>query len=213
MYDLYKEENEQILQERLIAPVEQYLDLNQWGFELQYKNSRDGYVAIYNSPSCRLRCSLSHDPRDKDDTITFEYSRIHAPDEEYYMVYQGENCLAWHAFYLGHVGQFLDGIEPRILARARIEQTNLLSQASKTFEESESSKGLRNPIWGLRLEAFIWDYYGNSLFELFDVRHPQKWAAYRRYLTEFYNELSTDPLWKKELAEWPDWKPFPWQVC
>ena len=213
MFDLYNEDNERIIQERLIALVEKYLNPEQWEFKLQYKNYKKGYVAIYNSPSCRLRCSLSHDPRDKNDAITFDYGRKHAPDEEYYLKYQGENCLAWHAFLTNYVGQFLDGIEPQALARARIERTDMPSEGRKRFEEKEKANGLLSPMWGLQSEAFIWEYYGNNLFELFDMRYPKKWAAYRNFLTEFYTGLAQDFKWKKRLAEWPNWKPLPWQVC
>ena len=213
MFDLYKEDNERIIQERLIALVEEYLNLAQWEFKLRYKSYIKGYVAIYSSPSCLLRCSLSHDPRDKYDAITFEYGRKHAPNEEYYMVYQEENCLAWHAFLRNYVGQFLDGVEPRTLARARIEHIDMPSEGRKRFEESEKAKGLLSPIWGLQSEAFIWEYYGRNLFEQFDLRYPKKWAEYRKFLAEFYDELSTDSNWKKRLDEWPKWKPLPWQVC
>lgn len=213
MFDSYKAEHEKILQDRLIRRAEQYLDLKRWMFKLNYKSYSNGYVAIYDSSFCRLRCSLSLDPRDKDDTIGISYGRSHAPDENNYIVYQGKNCQVWHDFLMGYVGQFLDGITPHKLARARIEHISIPSRARKAFEENAMGKELRSPVWGLRLEEFAWEYYGNDLFELFDIRRSEKWEEYRHFLIELYNELIKNPNEKKILDERPQWKPFPWQVC
>ena len=33
----------------------------------------------------------------------------------------------------------------------------------------------------------VWDCYGENFFELFDLRHPDRWVQYREFLKEFYN--------------------------
>jgi hypothetical protein len=213
MHEHYKSEQEKILEERLIQIIEKFLDLKQWEFKLSYKSYKNSYVVIYDSPSCRLLCSLSHDPRDKKDSIAFNYGRSHAPNDNHYMVYRGENCHAWHSFTKDYIGQFLDGVKPRTLARARMGRINIPSRAREAFDRSKTNEELSGPIWGLQLTAFTWGYYGNSLFNLFDLSYPERWEKYRYFLSEFYDELSKEPTWKELFVDKPEWKPFPWQVC
>jgi hypothetical protein len=206
-------EAKKILQEGLVQRLEQNLDLNQRGFVLSYKSHQNGYVVIYDSPKCRLRSYLSRDPRDKDDTIGISYGRSHAPDEEAYYVYLGENCLAWHHFIGSYIGQFLDGTSPQELAHARMENLWVPCNGEKEFKEREIGNELRSPVWGLHLEQFFWNYYGDNLFNLFDLRYPQQWKDYRHFLREFYDEINKDPKQKAIYDNRPVWMPRPWQVC
>ena len=105
MREIFNLDNEQIIQQYLIKPVEQYLDLERWGFKLSYASYQNGYEVIYDSSRCRLSCSLDFDPRDEDDSILTSYGRLHAQNEERYMRYQGEKCKIWHDIVIGYVGQ------------------------------------------------------------------------------------------------------------
>ena len=213
MRRIFTLDREQVIQEYLIQPVEQYLDLERWGFKLNYITQPRGYVVIYDSNYCRLRCSLSFDPRDEYDSILTSYARLHAPDEEWYMVYKDEKCEAWHDIVIGYVGQFLDGMSPHELGQLINKRIRVPCQATNKFEEEWLDKGLRNPIWGLMLDQSIWDYYDERLFELFDLQQSELWEKYRQFLQELYIELQKDPIRKAQLEDKPDWKPYPWQVC
>ena len=81
------------------------------------------------------------------------------------------------------------------------------------IEKNKTNEELSSPIWSLRLTAFTWEYYGNSLFKLFDMSYPERWKEYRYFLSEYYDELSKEPSWKKLFVDQPGWKPSPWQVC
>ncbi len=63
--------------------------------------------------------------------------------------------------------------------------------------------------YSLALEGFIWEYYGERLFSLFDLSQPERWEQFRRFLREYY-ELTDDDLisWDLQL-----WGIPPWQVC
>lgn len=213
MLNLHKSENEEILQDRLINRVEDHLNLKHWGFTLDYKSYTNGYVAIYNSSICRVQFTLTLDQREKNDSITIEYGRSHAPNDKNFMVYQGENCLAWHDLFLGYVGQFLDGVAPHDLAHARIERKRFPSKARKAFDDNGIGIGSQSPIWGLQIEHFTWEYYGEKLFTLFDLNNSSQWNAYISFLFDFYTELKTDPVEKKIIDKRPSFKPLPWQVC
>ena len=58
------------------------------------------------------------------------------------------------------------------------------------FQQSELGKSLtgvrRQPEWLIRMHAAVWEYYGNRLFELFDLRHPELWDEYTQFTKEFY---------------------------
>ena len=129
------------------------------------------------------------------------------------MIYQGEKCEAWHDIVTGYVGQFLDGMSPRELGSLRNKRIRVPCQAIIKFEEEWSGKGLHSPIWGLMLDQSFWDYYGEHLFELFDLRQSKLWDEYRQFLQELYIELQKNPKTKARLDKKPDWKPYPWQVC
>ena len=213
MRRIFSLDREQVIQEYLIQPVEQYLDLERWVFKLSYIKQPRGYVVIYDSNYCRLRCSLSFDPRDEYDSILTSYARLHAQNEERYLIYQGEKCEAWHSIITDHIGQFLDGMSPRELGQLRNKRIWVPCQAESKFEEEWLDKDLSNPIWGLMLNQAVWDYYGERLFELFDLRQSELWEEYRQFLQELYIELQKDPKRKAQLEDKPEWKPYPWQVC
>ena len=57
--------------------------------------------------------------------------------------------------------------------------------------------GLENTVddieYSLRYHAAIWDYYGNRLFELFDLRQPELWEQYTQFVKEFYDRHRHSP--------------------
>jgi hypothetical protein len=62
-------------------------------------------------------------------------------------------------------------------------------------------------------EGSVLNYYGDRLFNLFDMRHPEYWEGYRYYLRGLYDELNKDPKQKEIYDNRPEWMPQPWQVC
>jgi len=62
------------------------------------------------------------------------------------------------------------------------------------FEQSKMELGLewQQPEWLTRIHSSIWEHYGERLFELFDIRHPELWEKYIDFLKE-YDRLNNFP--------------------
>jgi hypothetical protein len=171
------------------------------------------YVFLYDSSSCRVRSYLSFDIRDGA-YLGISYGRMHAPNTDMYLEWNGKKQIAWHQFVAGYIGPFLDGIPVDDLAQIEMKKRySYISKAEDLFRSSEESKKLNGVDWTLGFEATIWDYYGDQLFNLFDIRIPKNWEEYCRFMESLYNELKTNQKEKETLEKRPDWMPYPWQVC
>jgi len=168
-------------QSRLIDRLERYLDFERWGFELSYAKPLLGPV-IYDSPMCRLKFTLSME-RDGDEIATY-YGRKHAPDDEGIIDWQGERCFCWHNLWVLNVTEFLEGYTT---AQAVERRRNKLDTPERiAFKGTELGQRLSSPEWGVALEAFIWERYGEKLFSLFDLGQPNRWAELRRFVREYH---------------------------
>lgn len=98
------------------------------------------------------------------------------------MIWNGEECHAWHKLRLALL--FLDGRSPA--QAANMKGSSLLT--STYYEDEYRQKfNRRQPEWLLSMHMEIWEHYGKSFFELFDVRRPDLWERYRQFLKEFYD--------------------------
>jgi hypothetical protein len=49
------------------------------------------------------------------------------------------------------------------------------------------------PELTLAMHKSIWKTYGQNLFELFDLRRPDLWEQYRKFLKEYYDIKGRSP--------------------
>ena len=196
------------IQSGLIDRLERYLDPAHWGFRLSYVHQLTGRKVIYDSPACRVKFSLLIDVREGDSIQTW-YARSHVPDDaDLLMEWQGERCFAWHNIRLDPFWQFLEGISASEAAEHL--RAKIYWSVGQAFRETELGRSLRGPDASLALHAYIWQHYGERLFSLFDIRRPDLWEEFRRFLREYYELLPNHPFIRRNQEVWgiP-----PWNVC
>lgn len=176
--------------ERKVDPIQEMLRLIQhfskldtWGFteSFQSTTTKDKQL-IYDSEWCRISIVWGGWDPLAGNTISIYYGRLHAPNESATMSWNDEKCHAWHRFE--HALHFLDGRSP--VEAAKLNYSTPLT--SKYFEEEISQNShRRQPERLMKMHSDVWDYYGQSFFELFDLRQPDLWERYRGFLKEFYD--------------------------
>jgi hypothetical protein len=157
----------------------QYLPLDQVGFHEAYRGEKN---LILNSEWCRIRLNASWEANpyaqyDGDYILWIYYGRLHAPDDEWEMKWQGEVCECW----LGPLHYFYDFIHEAFPRKGRPTRR----EVRKDFDKVE--RKFPNPIhWRLALEAEYWKHYTPELFYLFDLRRPELWEQYCAWLKARY---------------------------
>jgi len=155
------------------------LPLACWGFAESYRRFKSYFNAklIYDSDMCRIRIGWGWE-RESGNQIAISYGRLHAPNDEITMKWNGEICLAWHSPFRAFF--FLDGVmTSRFVVHPIVDE----------FRKSEifnKLAGKRDGRIGLAYHAFIWERYAPRLFELFDLRRPELWNQYREFLRVCY---------------------------
>lgn len=191
----------------LIDRLERYLDLDRWGFRLTYVDPRHDKV-VYASSACRVKATLLIDRREGD-AVQLKYARSHAPDDvELLMEWQGERCFAWHNIMVAPYWEFLEGFSAGEAAehlRARVRWP-----LHAAFSATELGGSLQGADWSVAQEGYLWQHNGERLFSLFDVRKPELWEEFRRFLREYYELLPDHPFIRRHLQMYgiP-----PWNVC
>ncbi len=113
-------------------------------------------------------------------SISICYGRLHAPNESATMIWNGEECYAWHK--LKPAIHFLDGRSPLETSKAGSSH----SLTDKYYEDEYRKQfHKRQPEWLMKMHMGIWQHYDKIFFELFDLRRPDLWEQYRRFLREF----------------------------
>jgi len=149
-------------------------------------------AVIYDSPRCRMRLSPAFERDREKGSVYCDYGRLHAPDEGLYMDWQGERCIAWHAINYEKYYWFLEGCTPEEAAEHYRRRSR--RPARVAFEASELGRRLHGIEWSVALKGFEWEYYGERLFSLFDLRQPERWEALRRFLQEYFRLVPQHPL-------------------
>jgi len=175
----------------LVQMLEQAIDFKRWGFQQIFLGISEKFPpsVIYDSEWCRVRfIYFEPDPRDQYKKITSMYGRLHAPVNENVIIWNREKCYCWHSIELAL--NFLEGLSPKDLTGK--------SETPRIMEKFYQP-GIQN-ILGLdhiatsdvqpevmaRMHASIWDHYGQELFNLIDLRHPELWEQYRFFIKEYY---------------------------
>lgn len=177
---------------KFLAFLESKMDFSRWEFRLTHSDfSRNGVSrAIYDSELCRVDFDLYNERYGpENDELHVQYGRLHAPDTEAFIVWNGEKCRCWHySIFLPVL--FLEGFTPEEVASRKAQEGSLpLPPILAAQEQSEANIELRQtypPAAVLAREALIWDHYGVRFFELFDLREADLWDSYRRFVEEYY---------------------------
>lgn len=166
--------------EIFIDYVEKKLPLEKWGFSKSPQLSTGD--VIYDSEFCRVKFELSQfNYHPLLETIIY-YGRLHAPNNEKHISWNGEKCLCWHSNI--HITlPFIEGINAQQLADGNAGEiwqslVNNLKVDYPSFDYLE---------YPLRFHAKIWEHYGENLFSIFDLRKPEIWEKYSKY-SSVYNE-------------------------
>lgn len=185
-----KEDSEEI-GKAVLKLIENNLEIKRWGFRLAFTNftKASNIKAIYNSEWCRLRFMFSYMRYPHADELSIDYGRLHAPDEEPFMIWNGEECRCWHSILVPL--RFLDNMTPTA-AYKQVMVDKAVPIIVRNFTESHQGKKLLNeypPKHEIVLNNTLWKHYGKRLFELFDLRRPDLWEEYRRFTSEYYRLL------------------------
>ena len=191
MINLYEKseipETSEDLGKAVVQLIEDNLDIGKWNFKLSFRDfSRRSYQkVIYDSTYCRVNISFSRQRLPKYDELSVYYGRLHAPNEAAIMKWQGQECHCWHRRV--DPLRFLDGLSPQEAFQQ--EKMHKLPDVVKEFYNSDEGMKLREkytPKYTIVLESLIWRYYGQRLFDLFDLNQPVLWRKYQEFLKEYY---------------------------
>ncbi len=177
----------------MVGLVENFSNLKSLGFNKNFQQI-DKKVVIYSSEQCKIKLVWGGWDMSAGNTISIYYGRTHAPNEELKMLWNGEECHAWHRFeYAIH---FLDGTSP--VEAAKLNYSTPVT--SKYFTDEMNSKfPRRQPEWLMQMHMEVWAHYGNNFFDLFDLRRPDLWAQYREFLKLMYDIQGRLPFIKPPL--------------
>ena len=174
--------------ERNIDPIQEMLrlvkdvsTLGNWGFKESYRSVTDNRL-IYDSRLCRIKIVWGGWDPLGGNSISIYYGRLHAPNDNITMTWDGEECHAWHS--IKPTIHFLDGRSP--LEASKMRASHPLTD--KYYEDEYLKKfHRRQPEWLLKMHMDIWKHYDKSFFELFDLQKPDLWRQYQIFLKEFYD--------------------------
>ena len=189
--DSQKSEQGEDVGQALMQMIEQNLNLAGWKFRLTFTkfHQTSNIKIIYDSEWCRTKFMFSRQHTPQHDELSIEYGRLHAPNEDPYMAWQGEKCRTWHNVIVPL--RFLDGLSiSEAVQQAKIQKES--PTAIEKFRKSELGKRLFDeypPKASIVMHSVLWEHYGQRLFELFDLRRPDLWEKYRIFIKEYYRLL------------------------
>jgi hypothetical protein len=176
-----------------IEMLEHVLDFKTWGFRLAYTHiypiGHPPYV-IYDSEKCRVKFALM--PGDRYQSgfdMSVYYGRSHAPNVGDIITWNGEECWSWHR--VNEAINFLDGLSPQQAVDQAKVKRQWWPDVPWQFLQTEVAKKLMingdfTPELWVNMQKVIWTHYGERLFDIFDVRHPDLWEQYVLFAREYY---------------------------
>jgi hypothetical protein len=184
---LYKEEIEHIINNEFpwyIKTLESCFDFKRWGFQMIYSGpvSNTHPTIIYESKICRVRFiwEVRNDERVRSETARILYGRLHAPMFQSVMDYNGEKYYCWHN--VDKALCFLDGLTPQEAFNNTKSPVFMWD-----FYTANKNRGWRDAEREVRMQAAVWEHYGQSLFDIFDLNRPDLWQQYVNFLKGFYS--------------------------
>ncbi len=180
-------------EERNIDPIaemtriaQSILSLPERGFKETYRSVNSGEL-IFDSTMCRISLTWGGWDQIGGNSMHIHYGRLHAPNESITMQWQGEECRCWHD--LDYILHFLDRRTPAEAAKLDVSHPT-----TDTFYKAEVTQNFRRrqPEWLAEMQVTIWNQYGQSLFDLFDIRKPELWQRYQQFLKDVYDIQGRD---------------------
>ena len=167
------------LLQTFITYVERNLSLKKWSFHKSTLIPKE-LTVIYNSEFCRVKFTLRGSDYGPLYASFIHYGRLHAPDNEPYMIWKGEKCPCWHfdSNTLKLTLPFLEGLSPQKIAMENAE----------FWQSRENSLGAYPADrieYPLILHSKIWERYGEKLFSVFDLRQSALWEEYSIFIYEY----------------------------
>jgi hypothetical protein len=177
----------------LIRIGENILSLTLLGFKESYRSAKPGKI-IYDSEWCRISLIWGGWDQSDGNSINIRYGRLHAPNEKLTFSCKGEDFRCWHR--VEHPMHFLDGRTPADVAKLGYSHFLITPFYDKEILQKYSR---RQPEWLAEMHLTIWQHYGQKLFELFDLRKPEYWQQYQRFLKEVYDIEGRNPAIRPSL--------------
>lgn len=175
----------------LVQTIMERLNFEKWGFTIQIFPS--GTLSAYSSAihfqskSCKIRIWTFRDRPYEEPEIYFRYGRLHAPDGNQMMTWNGEECYCWHDhLFLYIVLGYLDGLSPKEVAKKGFPH---YPEVISKFNQ-EARGGLSQHERFVRYHNMIWSHYGQRLFDIFDIRLPNLWKQYVDFYREFRSQVT-----------------------
>lgn len=194
---------------RILEALGKYLKPENRGFQLVFT----GVLPLsapsihYESTQCKMKITYNRDRPYEDIEMHISYGRQHARFDKQIIEWNNERCYCWHSLEGGVILNFLDGLSPSDMNNEEFR----VPRVSKIFYDAN-----QNTNWGpaeflSRKHAFLWEYYGQRLFNLFDLNYPDLWKEYTRFLEEYYAHYN-ERVRQRKLVAIP-FNPPRHQVC
>jgi hypothetical protein len=197
---------------KVLQEIEEFLRPNDYGFELVHVGAVPNTLPsiLYQSKQCKLRIQSLRDRPYEEIEIYPRYGRLHAPLDKETIIWNDDKCYCWHSLEWDPVLNFLDGLSPAEIVNRDFElpraikvftesikeekykeEIRALQRFSESIKEEKDKEKLSSEMWSRakyfsKKHAFLWKYYGQRLFDLFDLNHPDLWEEYRHFLKEYY---------------------------
>ncbi|SRR5258706_5234869 len=166
----------------LVKLLETHIDFEKWGFRQTFYGIAQEFApsVIYDSQGCRVRFVWQIADHQDGPTLDIRYGRLHAPNHQRFMVWNGIDCHCWHHL-LDNVLSFLDGLSPQ----EAVEKNREMAYINQ-FAQQNKGNQWPHIEWTVRLHSSIWEHYEHHLFDLFDFRYPDLWEKYTQFNREYY---------------------------
>ncbi len=174
---------------KILQEIEKNLRPNDHGFELIHVGAVPNSLPsiLYQSKQCKLRIQSLRDRPHDGIELYVHYGRLHAPLDKDVIEWNNDKCYCWHSLLNGQVLNFLDGVSPIDL----VSGDYVTPRGYKEFSESNKEAKWWSPPKSLsKRHAFLWKYYGQRLFNLFDLNYPNLWDDYRNFLKDYYKQYN-----------------------
>jgi hypothetical protein len=179
------------------------LPLKEFGFNTsaRFVLATTNPTVVYDSEWCRIAFNWERWEVYRGNSIDVTYGRLHAPDGSATMKWKGEECYCWSSkMGVRPVLDFLDGLTPHESFNKK-GLPRIIEETRQTDWFKNMAEKRRGPELTLRIEAKVWSHYGVRLFELFDLRRPDLWEQYRKFLKEYYDIKGRSPYIKPPLDQ------------
>lgn len=175
---------------KVLQEIEKYLRPNDHGFELIHVGAVPNSLPsiLYQSKQCKLRIQSLRDRPYEEIELYFYYGRLHAPLDKDVIEWNNDKCYCWHSLEFGQALNFLDGMSPIDLVKGDYVTPRAVKEF---FESNKEAKWWRSrPKFFSKKHAFLWKYYGQRLFNLFDLNYPDLWDDYKNFLKDYYKQYN-----------------------